>query len=51
VVQQRRKSGLLVSAGGFVNSRDRCRKESPMPASWNQIAGWLKQIDSLRQAA
>ena len=24
---------------------------SPMPASWNQIAGWLKQIDSLRQAA
>jgi len=24
---------------------------SPMPASWNQIAGWLKQIDSLRHAA
>ncbi len=24
---------------------------SPMPASWNQIAGWLKQIDSLRQVA
>ena len=24
---------------------------SPMPASWNQIAGWLEQIDSLRQAA
>jgi hypothetical protein len=24
---------------------------SPMPASWNQIAGWLKQIDNLRQAA
>ena len=22
-----------------------------MPASWNQIAGWLKQIDNLRQAA
>ena len=24
---------------------------SPMPASWNQIATWLKQIDSVRQAA
>ena len=24
---------------------------SPMPASWNQIANWLKQIDGLRQAA
>ena len=24
---------------------------SPMPASWNQIAGWLRQIDSLRRAA
>jgi hypothetical protein len=24
---------------------------SPMPASWNQIASWLKQIDSLRHAA
>jgi hypothetical protein len=24
---------------------------SPMPASWNQIAIWLKQIDNLRQAA
>jgi len=24
---------------------------SPVPASWNQIAGWLKQIDSLRNAA
>jgi hypothetical protein len=24
---------------------------SPMPASWNQIAGWLNQIDNLRQAA
>jgi hypothetical protein len=24
---------------------------SPMPASWNQIASWLKQIDNLRQAA
>lgn len=21
------------------------------PASWNQIAGWLRQIDGLRQAA
>lgn len=24
---------------------------SLMPASWNQIAGWLKRIDDLRQAA
>ncbi len=24
---------------------------SPMPASWNQIASWLRQIDTLRQAA
>jgi hypothetical protein len=24
---------------------------SPMPASWNQIARWLKQIDGVRQAA
>jgi hypothetical protein len=24
---------------------------SPMPASWNQIASWLKQIDLLREAA
>jgi hypothetical protein len=24
---------------------------SPMPASWNQIASWLRQIDGLRQAA
>jgi hypothetical protein len=24
---------------------------SPMAASWNQIAGWLKQIDGLRRAA
>jgi hypothetical protein len=24
---------------------------SLMPASWNKIAGWLKQIDNLRQAA
>lgn len=24
---------------------------SPMPASWNQIAVWLRQIDTLRQAA
>ena len=24
---------------------------SLMPASWNQIASWLKQIDNLRQAA
>jgi len=23
---------------------------SPTPASWNQIASWLKQIDNLRQA-
>jgi len=35
--------------------RNRWRGEgvesSPMPASWNQIAGWLRQIDTLRQAA
>jgi hypothetical protein len=24
---------------------------SPMPASWNQIAGWLEQIEAVRQAA
>jgi hypothetical protein len=24
---------------------------SSMPASWNQVAGWLKQIDGLRPAA
>jgi hypothetical protein len=24
---------------------------SPMPASWNQITVWLKQIDALREAA
>jgi hypothetical protein len=24
---------------------------SPIPASWNQIANWLTQIDNLRQAA
>jgi hypothetical protein len=24
---------------------------SPMTASWNQIATWLRQIDTLRQAA
>ena len=24
---------------------------SLMPASWNQIVGWLKQIDAVRQAA
>jgi hypothetical protein len=24
---------------------------SPMPASWNQIASWLRRIDNLRQAA
>lgn len=24
---------------------------SPMPASWNQIVAWLKQIDAVRQAA
>jgi len=24
---------------------------SLMPASWNQIVGWLKQIDKLRQVA
>jgi hypothetical protein len=24
---------------------------SLMPASWNQIAAWLRQIDGLRQAA
>jgi hypothetical protein len=24
---------------------------SPMPASWNQITAWLKQIDGLRAAA
>jgi hypothetical protein len=27
------------------------RDSSLMPASWNQIAIWLKQIDGLRQAA
>lgn len=24
---------------------------SLVPSSWNQIAGWLKQIDAIRQAA
>ena len=24
---------------------------SPMPASWNQIVAWLKQIDAVRLAA
>jgi hypothetical protein len=24
---------------------------SPMPASWNQIGPWLRQIDALRRAA
>ena len=24
---------------------------SPMPASWNQIANWLKHIEALREAA
>ena len=24
---------------------------SPMPASWNHIVAWLKQIDAVRQAA
>lgn len=38
-----RPGGLLV---GLVQS-----VASPMPASWNQIAGWLKQIDLLREAA
>jgi len=27
------------------------RLASPSIPSWNQIAGWLKQIDNLRQAA
>jgi len=27
------------------------RLASLMPASWNQIAGWLDQIDELRRAA
>jgi hypothetical protein len=28
------------------------RKETYLaPASWNQIVGWLKEIDALRQAA
>jgi hypothetical protein len=28
------------------------RRLAPLlPASWNQIASWLKQIDKLRQAA
>jgi DNA invertase Pin-like site-specific DNA recombinase len=26
-------------------------RASPTPVSWNQIAGWLKQIDGLPQAA
>jgi hypothetical protein len=26
-------------------------RASPMPASWNQIAGWLKQVDGLRHVA
>ena len=30
---------------------NRNKVASPMPASWNQIANWLKQIDTLRQAA
>src|SRR5437867_12023717 len=24
---------------------------SPMPASWNQVASWLKRIEALREAA
>ena len=24
---------------------------SPMPVSWNQIAGWLRQLDALRAVA
>jgi hypothetical protein len=24
---------------------------SPMPASWNQVAAWLKQIEGLRRVA
>jgi hypothetical protein len=37
---------LLSGRGGHPNLM-----ASLMPASWNQIAGWLKQIDTLRRAA
>ena len=33
------------------NERERVKLASPTPASWNQIAGWLKQIDNLRWTA
>jgi hypothetical protein len=33
------------------NQTERSEGWSPMPASWNQIASWLKLIDNLRQAA
>jgi hypothetical protein len=41
----------MMSAAVPELGRRQDRVASPMPASWNQIAIWVKQIDSLRHAA
>jgi hypothetical protein len=46
-----RRAARWLAQPKLARDSDERRLASPMPASWNQIAGWLKQIDSLRQAA
>jgi hypothetical protein len=41
------EANLRGMLGGILSLQLACL----MPASWNQVASWLKQIDKLRQAA
>jgi hypothetical protein len=40
-----------VKAGLLEGLQPTLHVASPMPASWNQIVAWLKQIDAVRLAA
>jgi hypothetical protein len=42
---------LVSPRGGASVGEGAHKMASPMPASWNQIVGWLKQIEGVRQAA
>jgi len=39
------------TGGGAVNRAVAREMASLMPASWNQIADWLRRLDAFRQAA
>jgi hypothetical protein len=41
----------VANVAALIGSNTLDEMASPMPASWNQITLWLRQIDALREAA